>query len=258
MNTLLDVRGLSRRFGGVQAVQDVSFSAAAGQITAIIGPNGAGKTTLFNLLSGAIVPDAGTVIYRGTDLTAAPAHRVAQAGILRTFQNIQLFPGLCARDNVMTGMHRVTRTGVLAAMLRLPSLRREEAHCRVAAESLLARFGAATVADLPVSALAFGQQRAVELARALAAQPELLLLDEPAAGLNMTETAQLGEHLRALRAEGITLVLIEHDMSLVMDIADHVVVLDRGRYVAAGPPALMQRHPEVIRIYLGDEDAGDA
>lgn len=255
MSPLLQVRQLNRRFGGLQAVKDVCFDVKRHQIKAVIGPNGAGKTTLFNLIAGSLPADEGEVLFEGRSISNWPAHRVAGAGIARTFQNIKLFGNLTVLENVMVGCHIRARAGMLAGMFRAPHTRSEEARIRTRACELLDLLGIADLADRPAGALAFGQQRAVEFARALGLEPALLLLDEPAAGLNMHETAQLGEIIRKIRALQITILLVEHDMSLVMDISDEIVVLSFGEKIAEGQPAEIQRHPDVIRVYLGEDHA---
>jgi branched-chain amino acid transport system ATP-binding protein len=255
MTPLLDVRGLSKRFGGVQAVKDVSFQVHAGTVKALIGPNGAGKTTLFNLVSGVAAPDAGTVFFRGAPIQGQLAHRVAAHGLSRTFQHIRLFAGMTALENVMVGRHTRTRAGFVAGMLHLPWTWREERQIEARAREALDFMGISELADSDATSLSYGQQRAVELARALAAEPELLLLDEPAAGLNMRETAELAKLVRRLRERGITVLIVEHDMGLVMNVSDEVVVLSYGEKIADAEPRIVQKDPEVIRIYLGEEEA---
>jgi branched-chain amino acid transport system ATP-binding protein len=252
---LLEVRGLTRRFGGLVAVKDVSFSVAAGSIKALIGPNGAGKTTLFNLVAGALAADSGEVVFEGRRITRGAAHRIADAGVARTFQTVRLFAGMSVIENVMAGCHRHGRTGLVSGLLGLPAARREERRSRAAAVGCLERLGIGHLASAEASALALGQQRGVELARALALEPKLLLLDEPAAGLNLHETADLAELIRKIRGSGVTVLLVEHDMSLVMGVCDEVVVLSFGEKIAEGVPKAIQCHPDVIRVYLGDESA---
>jgi branched-chain amino acid transport system ATP-binding protein len=252
---LLDVRGLTRRFGGVSAVKDVSFSVSAGSIKGIIGPNGAGKTTLFNLVAGSLAPQAGEVCFEGARISGNPPHRVSARGIARTFQNVRLFAGMSVLETVMVGRHRHGRSGLLAGLFALPTARREERRSCAAAMAALERLGIAQLADAQATALALGQQRAVELARALALEPSLLLLDEPAAGLNMRETAELAGVIRRIRADGITVLLVEHDMSLVMDVCEELVVLSFGEKIAEGEPHEIQSDPEVIRVYLGEDGA---
>ncbi|HET8734258.1 MAG TPA: ABC transporter ATP-binding protein [Anaeromyxobacteraceae bacterium] len=251
---LLEVRGLSKRFGGLQAVGDVSFDVPAGAVKAIIGPNGAGKTTLFNLVSGATAPDAGTVTFRGRAIQGRPPHQVAALGLSRTFQQIRLFAGMTALENVMVGAHVRGRAGFLAGMLHLPGTWREERALEERAREALAFVELDGVAGAEATSLSYGQQRGVELARALAGGPALLLLDEPAAGLNMRETRDLARLISRIRARGVTVLLVEHDMSLVMDISDEVVVLSYGERIADADPGAVQRDPRVIQIYLGEDE----
>ncbi len=251
----LAVRDLSHSFGGLQAVSRVDFDAVEGGITALIGPNGAGKTTVFNLISGVLRPQAGSIRLDGRELAGLPAHRIAGLGVCRTFQTTALFPRLSALENVMVGRHARTRAGYLSGLLNLPWTWAEERAIRTRALSIMAELGVADSAGEPVASLSFRKQRLVEIARALAAEPRVLLLDEPAAGLNLHETEELGGLIRGLREKGITVLLVEHDMSLVMDICDRVVVLSYGRKLAEGTPAEIQRNPEVIAIYLGGDHA---
>ncbi len=254
MTPHLEVSAVSKRFGGVHAVKDVSFQVRTGTIKAVIGPNGAGKTTLFNIVSGFVAPDAGVIRFEGAPIHGQPPHRVAARGLSRTFQNIRLFSQMSALENVMVGRHLRGRSGFLAGMLRLPWTRREEAELRDRALDAMEFLGIAGLADADATSLAYGQQRAVELARALASDPRMLLLDEPAAGLNMRETRDLARLITRIRARGITVLLVEHDMSLVMDISDEVVVLSYGERIADDLPGAVQRDPQVIRIYLGEEE----
>ncbi len=251
--TLLEVSGVSKRFGGVQAVKGVSFRVRQGVVKAVIGPNGAGKTTLFDLLSGFRAPDQGTIRFRGADVHGKAPHQVAALGISRTFQNLKLFGHMTALENVMVGRHVRSRSGMLAGMLLPPSARREEREIEERARAEMRFLGVEGLALSPAGSLAYGQQRAVELARALSADPELLLLDEPAAGLNMRETAELSEQVLRIRDRGVTVLLVEHDMSLVMRISDEVAVLCFGEKIADADPRSVQRNPEVVRVYLGDE-----
>lgn len=252
---LLEIQNLYRRFGGLQAVSDVSFSVPQGMIKAVIGPNGAGKTTLFNLISGALPPSAGEIQFKGKPIHGLEPHRIARQGMARTYQNIKLYPGMTALENVMVGRHCQSRAGFLSGMLSLPWTRKEEKASRAAAMDLLALLDIADLAGVEATSLAFGQQRAVEFARALAMEPELLLLDEPAAGLNIYETAEVARLISKINAQGITVLLVEHDMSLVMDISQEIVVLSFGEKIAEGTPAEIQQNKEVIRIYLGEDDA---
>jgi branched-chain amino acid transport system ATP-binding protein len=256
--TLLAVEGLTRRFGGLRAVDDVSFSLAAGGVGAVIGPNGAGKTTLFNLIAGALAPTSGRVVFDGQVLTGLPPPRVAARGLIRTFQLVRLFDGMSAEENVRVGCHLWLRGGVWAAILRPAGIRAGEAEAAREARRLLDLVGLGGRAEVRAGALTYGEQRLLEIARALAARPKLLLLDEPAAGLDRRETASLGATIAAITASGVTVLLIEHDMRLVMDVAQHVVVLDFGRKIAEGAPAAMARDPAVLEAYLGDAAGADA
>jgi len=252
---ILETMNLRRHFGGLHAVDDVSVTVTQGSIKAIIGPNGAGKTTLFNLIAGTITPHGGEVFFKGRKITAWKPHSVAGIGIARTFQTTKLFPHMTVLENVMVGKHLRTRSGFIACMLNLPRTWREDHQCKESSMAILRDLGLLDLADQTASNLPFGRQRLVELARAMATQPALLLLDEPAAGLNIYETKELAGLIVRVRNSGITCLVVEHDMSLVMNISDEVVVLDQGRKIAEGPPRTIQRDPEVIRIYLGDEYA---
>jgi branched-chain amino acid transport system ATP-binding protein len=254
-DSLLEIRELSRSFGGLKAVNDVSFTVRAGSVKSVIGPNGAGKTTLFNLISGMLPCDSGVVLQNGQEITGLQPHRIAELGISRTFQTTKLFSRMTVLENVMVGRHTRTKAGFLAGVLNLPWTWKEEREIRERSSGLLDSLGLADAAGEPASNLPFGKQRLLEIARALATEPALLLLDEPAAGLNIYETREMADLVLKIREWGITVLLVEHDMSLVMDISDEIVVLNYGRKVAEGEPAQIQRDPEVIRIYLGGDHA---
>jgi branched-chain amino acid transport system ATP-binding protein len=254
-DVLLETRNLHRSFGGVHAVRDVSMKVPTGAIKAVIGPNGAGKTTLFNLIAGTTAPHQGDVLFREKRITAWKPHAVASLGIARTFQTTKLFPHMTVHENVMVGRHPRTRSGFLAGMLNLPYTWKEDRETQTKALEILDDLGLTTHAQETASNLSFGRQRLVEFARALATEPALLLLDEPAAGLNIYETKELSQLILRIRDRGVTCLIVEHDMSLVMTISDEVMVLDQGQKIAEGPPSAIQRNPDVIRIYLGDEHA---
>lgn len=253
---LLEVNNLSKRFGGLQAVRDVSFAVEKGSIKAVIGPNGAGKTTLFNLLSGFLKPDSGTIRYRNKPIHGRSPFEIAGRGLSRTFQHIRLFGHMTALENVMVGRHVCGRAGFFAGMLSLPRARREEREIRAKALEIMEFLGIAELAAAQATGLSYGQQRSVELARALAGGPALLLLDEPAAGLNMRETADMSALISRIRNQGVTVLIVEHDMSLVMNISDEVLVLSYGEKIADDAPGTVQNDPEVVRVYLGED--GDA
>lgn len=251
---LLRVEGVTQRFGGVVAVDNLSFSVNEGEIVGLIGPNGAGKTTIINLLTGLLRPTLGQITFSGMRLDGLPAHRLARAGVARTYQNIRLFRGLSALDNVIVGTHTHTRASFAARLVFLPAVRREEARARGEAHTILQRVNLGERAEARATSLPYGEQRRLEIARALAARPRLLLLDEPAAGMNPTEMADLVALIRSLRAEGQTVLLIEHNMQVVMGVCDRLVVLNFGRKIAEGTPGEISGNREVITAYLGEEE----
>ncbi len=249
--TLLQVSGLSKHFGGLPALAEVSFSAEKGKVTALIGPNGAGKTTLLNCLSGVIRPDGGEILFDGENLAGLAAHRIARLGISRTFQNLRIFPRLSVLDNVLCGLTVQAETSLLEALLRPPALRHRERRLKLTAMEALDTFGLADKAGWPAGALPYGDKKRVEMARAFVSQPVLTLLDEPVAGLNPEETARVAALIRQMRLSGKTMVLVEHDMELVMGVSDEVVVLDGGCRIAAGTPDEVRTNPLVLEAYLG-------
>ncbi|WP_296582607.1 ABC transporter ATP-binding protein [Xanthobacter sp.] len=255
---LLDVSGIGISFGGLKAVDAVSFKVGAGEVFSIIGPNGAGKTTLFNLVTGIYRPSRGSVRLDGADITAVPPHRRVSRGMARTFQNLQIFFRMTAVENVMVGCALSERTSFLADMLGLPSVFRQNRVTREKALSLLDRVGLAALADAPAGALPYGALKRLEIARALAADPKILLLDEPAAGCNAVETEAIDHLIAEIAKGGIAVVLIEHDMKLVMKISDRVLVLAQGRPLAEGPPRAVRENPQVIAAYLGDIGSREA
>jgi branched-chain amino acid transport system ATP-binding protein len=250
---ILRVQGLQKSFGGLRAIDALSFGVREGRIKAIIGPNGAGKTTLFNLITGVFPPSGGTFELQGKRLNGLKPHAIARLGISRTFQNLELFPNMTVLENVMLGCHIQTRAGFFRAGLRLPGMREEEKKIQEMAMEELHSLGIEGRAMLSATSLPLGEQKRLEIARALATRPRLLLLDEPAAGLNMRETENLSQTILRIRERGITIMLVEHDMSLVMGISDEVLVLNYGRKIGEGQPREIQRNPEVIAAYLGEE-----
>lgn len=255
---MLELKNVHKYFGGLHAVNEVSFRVEPGTIKAVIGPNGAGKTTLFNLIAGVLEPSSGKIFFKNRQIQGYKPHRIAALGMSRTFQNINLFHGMTALENVMVGRHVRSRGGFLAGMFNMPWTWSEEKRIRNKAMELLALLEIDQYADVEATSLAFGQQRAVEMARALATEPELLLLDEPAAGLNIYETAEVARLISRIRDMGITVLLVEHDMSLVMDISDEIVVLSFGEKIAEDVPEAIQRNSDVIRIYLGEDEEAAA
>lgn len=251
--SFLHTENIRKSFGGLVAVDGVSFEVEAGQIKSLIGPNGAGKTTLFNVVNGLLAPDDGTVAFKGRQIAGWRPHRIARAGMSRTFQNPSLFGRMNVLENVMIGRHGRSRGGFWGCALRLPGQQREERSIRAVAVRELEFVGLARLASVSASSLTFGQRRMVELARALAAEPDLLLLDEPASGLNTGEKRELGDLIKAIRGRGITVLLVEHDMSMVMGLSDSIVVLHNGAKIAEGTPAEIQNNEKVIRVYLGGE-----
>ncbi|MBN2533379.1 MAG: ABC transporter ATP-binding protein [Spirochaetales bacterium] len=252
---LLNIQKLNRFFGGLHAVNDISFSVRQGIIKAVIGPNGAGKTTLFNLITGNLKPDSGDIFFKDHRITPLKEHRIAALGISRTFQTTKLFSHMTVCRNVMVGRHIRTKAGFISSILNLPFTWKEEKEIRLKSLEILRSLELADCEDEDAHNLSFGKQRLVEIARALAAEPELLLLDEPAAGLNIHETEKLAEIILQIKNRGITILLVEHDISLVMGISDEVFVLDRGKMLAEGKPEDIQKNRDVINTYLGEGDA---
>jgi branched-chain amino acid transport system ATP-binding protein len=250
-SVLLKVVDVSKCFGGVKALSNVSFDLTEGLIRGMIGPNGAGKTTLFNIITGHYVPDAGKIYFKGREIQGQKVHHLVETGIARTFQNVELFSSMSVLENVMVGQFVRTTCGFLGAIFRGPSAKREEEHAKMQAMEILSFLGIDHLANHRSGDLPFGWQRLLEIARALASSPKLLLLDEPAAGLNATETRQLGELLMKIRQKGVTLLLVEHDMSLTMEISDRIVVLDQGKLLAEGTPREVQSDKAVMAAYLG-------
>ncbi len=256
--TVLEAERLSIGFGGVRAVDEVSLAVEAGEVLSIIGPNGAGKTTLFNLVSGLYAPLSGRVRFAGEDVTGLSPDRLARRGLSRTFQNLQIFFRMTALENVMVGRHRHEGTGILSDLLHLPAVNRQNQRTRGAAGAALDRVGLSVAADRPAGALPYGALKRLEIARALASEPRVLLLDEPAAGCNPVETQELDGVIRSIVRDGVTVVLVEHDMRLVMNISDRIHVLANGRTLAEGTVAEVRSNPAVVEAYLGAHGAHEA
>ena len=248
---MLAIQNLCKRFGGVHAVQDVSFTVREGAIHSVIGPNGAGKTTLFNLVTGVYTPTSGQVLFGGENVAGMAPDALARRGMSRTFQNLQVCMNMTALDNVMVGSHLRLNQNLFASMLRLPAVRRADAACRDEAAELMKFVGVGKHLDADASQMSYGALKRLEIARALAARPKILLLDEPAAGLNHTETGEIEELIRKVAQSGVTVVLVEHDMKLVMNLSDHILVLDYGKTLAEGTAAEVRANPGVIAAYLG-------
>jgi len=255
-DNLLELHGVSLAFGGLQAVEHVHLQVPQGVVKAIIGPNGAGKTTLFHLISGFLTPQQGRIVFRGEEIQGLPAHVIARRGLARTFQLVQLFDHLTVLENVMVGRHRLSRAGLLAGALQLPRTRAEEEEISAQALEALEFVGLARYADQSAAILPLGLKRLLEIARALASAPTLLLLDEPASGLDSVETERLQDMILALKEQGLTILLVEHDMGLTMEVADEIAVLNYGKLIADGPPRAIQKNPEVIAAYLGTDWQG--
>jgi branched-chain amino acid transport system ATP-binding protein len=253
MSPLFSAKGLHKSFGGVRAVRDISFDIPDGAVFAIIGPNGAGKSTLLNLMSGIYQPDAGALTFNGTDLSGLPAHRRVRLGIARTFQKIRLFKQLSVLDNVVAGFHTHHEIPAWQYLVHGAAYRRDYTHCRAEAMELLNFVGLAERRDVLAGSLSYGEQRMLEFARALATRPRLLLVDEPAAGLNASEVDSLLDRILTMRRKGVTVVVVEHNMELVMNVADRILVMDYGQHLFEGTPADVQKNPAVVAAYLGGE-----
>ncbi|MDQ5988278.1 MAG: Lipopolysaccharide export system ATP-binding protein LptB [Syntrophus sp. SKADARSKE-3] len=249
---MLIIEGISKSFGGVTALEDVSFHVVRGMITGVIGPNGAGKTTLFNIVTGLYDQDNGLIHLENTNISHRPPEKLARLGVVRTFQNVELFGQMSVLENVMVGLHTKSKSGILSCAFKLPHQIREEKNIRDRARRWLEYVGIADQADAVAASLPFGKGRLLEIARALALEPRIILIDEPAAGLNSRETMGLADLIKKIKDSGVTIVLVEHDMELVMDVCDTVVVLNLGRKLAEGTPREIQENPEVIAAYLGE------
>lgn len=258
MTTSLEVQSLTKVFGGLRAVQEVSFRVLDGTVHSIIGPNGAGKTTLINLITGMYIPTSGQVLFKSQDITGKAPMELPALGMARTFQNLQICMNMSAVDNVMVGAHLRQNSGLIAGLLSLPRLRREDRACRADALKAMALVGLSSYAEAQAGQMPYGALKRLEIARALMTRPSLLLMDEPAAGLNPTETASIGKLIRQLAVEGLTVVLVEHDMPLVMGVSDTITVLDHGKKIAEGTPADIRANAQVIAAYLGADVASDA
>jgi branched-chain amino acid transport system ATP-binding protein len=248
---MLTIQNLSKTFGGVKAVQDVSITIKAGTIHAVIGPNGAGKTTLFNLVTGVYTPSSGAILFRDEDVAGMSPDQLACRGMSRTFQNLQVCMNMSAIENVMVGAHLRLNQSLIAGMLRLPSVRRADALCRDEAAALMHFVGVGSYVGATANQMSYGALKRLEIARALAAHPKILLLDEPAAGLNHTETGEIEALIHKVAQSGVTVVLVEHDMKLVMNLSDIITVLDYGKKLAEGSPAEVRANPDVVAAYLG-------
>ncbi|MGM0570362.1 MAG: ABC transporter ATP-binding protein [Pseudomonadota bacterium] len=251
MTVMIDVKGLDKEFGGVHAIESLEFSVEQGQIYSVIGPNGAGKTTLFNLITGFYEPTRGEITLNGESVVGMDPNRLAERGMCRTFQQMQICMNMTALENVMLGRHLKIRSNLFTSMFRLPSLLREEKACRERSKELMEFVGCGKYINTEASAMSYGALKRLEIARALAADPKILLLDEPAAGLNGTETAELEDLIRKVAEQGVTVMLVEHDMKLVMGISDRLLVINYGRKLAEGTPEEIRNNPDVIAAYLG-------
>ncbi|WP_404415366.1 ABC transporter ATP-binding protein [Marinospirillum sp.] len=251
MSALIEVKGLDKAFGGVHAIEGLSFSVDAGQVYSVIGPNGAGKTTLFNLITGLYTPTKGEIKLGGRDVTGMPPNKLAELGMCRTFQQMQICMNMTALENVMLGRHLQLKSNLFTTLFRLPALLKDEEDCRDHAVELMKFVGCGDYIETEASAMSYGALKRLEIARALAAKPKVVLLDEPAAGLNAVESAELEELLQKIAAQGITVVLVEHDMKMVMGISDRVLVINYGRKLAEGTPEEIRNNPDVIAAYLG-------